>query len=125
VVSIKLLCRPSDDRPILLRDGGWPLACHLFEHRDLTVAIDTLHRYVQVRQTREGFEWHRTRKYIAPDHYTVNFCLANFLEHGLQSGEVSVNVVDCSDSHGRHASALSDAILAVLAVKIIKNSLVS
>src|ERR1700757_4651528 len=110
---------------MLLRDGGWLLARHLFEHRDLTVAIDTLHRYVQVHQTREGFAWHRTRKYIAPDYYMVNFCSANFLEDGLQSGEVSVNVVDCSDSHGRLASALSDAILAVLAVKIIKNSLVS
>src|SRR5258708_6901037 len=60
-----------------------------------------------MQQIRECFTWHRTRKHIAPDHYIVYFCLANLLEHGLQGGEVTVNIVDCSDSHERDTFQLA------------------
>jgi hypothetical protein len=52
---MKLLGRPAYDRSILLRDGGWLSACHLFEHRDLAVAVYKLHGNADVQQTRERF----------------------------------------------------------------------
>jgi len=29
----------------------------------------------------------------------VYFCLTNFLQYSLQRGEISVNIIDCSDPH--------------------------
>jgi hypothetical protein len=47
----------------------------------------------------EGFTGHRAGEDISADDYVVNFFLANFLKHGLESWEVAMNVVDGSDSH--------------------------
>jgi len=59
----------------------------------VAVALDELHRKVQVQQTRVLS--HR------PDHHIVYSCLPNILEYGLERGEVAMNVIDCGDPHDR------------------------
>ena len=80
---MKLLRRPAHDGPILFWDRCWILARHLFEHRNLAVAIDKLHGNPEVQQARERFTWHRAWNPIAPDHQVIHFGLTNLFEHSL------------------------------------------
>ena len=45
-------------------------------------------------------------KHIAPDHDKVDLGVTNVLEHGLQRGEVAVDVVDRGDSRDKNVLSL-------------------
>jgi hypothetical protein len=98
---MKLLSRPEYDRSILLRDGGWLSARHLFEYRDLAVSIDKLHGNAEVQQTRERFTRQWPRNHIASNYNEAHFSLTNLLKYNLQRRKIAVNIVDCCDPHDR------------------------
>src|SRR6267378_8483501 len=98
---MKLLRVPTNDLSKLFWDLARLRARHLCTHHTIAVALNELRGNVEVAQTRECFTRHRAGEYIAPDYDVVYFCLANILEYSLESGEVCVNIVDCSDPHDR------------------------
>jgi hypothetical protein len=86
---------------MLFRDSGWLLARHVLEHRHLAVPIDELHWNSETQQARECLTRHRPRNYIPADQHLVDLRLMKLLKYSLKSGEISVNVVERSDSHAR------------------------
>src|ERR1700733_8529238 len=104
---MELPSRPAYDRSILLRDGGGLSARHLFEYRDLAVAVDKLHGNADVQQTRERFTRQRPRNHIAPNYNEAHFSLTNLLNYSLQRRKIAVNIVDCCDPHDRLSSLQS------------------
>ena len=100
-VSTKLLSIPADGLPKLFRHAACFDASHHRKHLAVAVALDELDWNIEVQQARECFTWHRSRKHVAPDHHMVYICLTNILEYSLECREVSVNVIERSDSHNR------------------------
>lgn len=115
VLGIKLLSRPAHGLSGLLRDFGDLHACPHRKHHTVAIALDELDWKLQVQQQRERLPRHRARKHVASDEDLVDIRLADLFEHGLQRGEVPVNIVDCSDLHGVQ---VSDALnlLSILAL---------
>src|SRR5256885_705733 len=79
-------------------------ASHLCEHHSIAIALDELHRNIEVQQTGDCFIWHRPGKHIAPNHYLIYFCLTNVLQHSLKCWKIRMNVIDCTDRHDRASS---------------------
>jgi len=110
-IQDQLLCRPADNGPI--RSGQRLVPClpsvpnTATSHCQRCIGPGSL----DPANTRV-FHVDRTRKHIAPDHYMVYFCWES---PGARSpdGEVTVNIVDCSDSHERDTFSPRGAILAV------------
>ena len=102
----KLLRRSVQDLSNLYREGARIHASHPCEHLAVAVALDELHENVEVQQARQRFTRQRARKHIAPDHDMVRSCLPNLLQHCLERGEIAMNVMECSDSHGTNALSL-------------------
>jgi hypothetical protein len=98
MLGMELLCGPTDCGSIWLR-YCWLLAGQVLEHGNFTVAINEVRGRVQISETVERFTRHRTGEHVSAHDYLVNSFLVNFLEHGLESREVAMNVIDGSDSH--------------------------
>ena len=74
-------------------------AADLRQHRQLAVAMNELHRHVEVEQTLERFPGHRTRHHVAPNHDLIDARLVNLLKHRLQRRSVGMNVIQRGDPH--------------------------
>src|SRR5207253_7999230 len=68
----------------LLWDLARLRASHLCKHYTVAVALNELHRNIEVQQTCHRFIRHRPGKHIAPDHYLIYSCLTNVLEYSLK-----------------------------------------
>src|SRR5207237_3794205 len=102
----KLLRRPVQDLSNLYRQVARIHASHLCEHLTVAVALDELHGNVEVQQARQRFTRQRARKHVAPDYDMIYSGLTNLLQHCLERGEIAMNVIECSDSHGTNALSL-------------------
>jgi hypothetical protein len=71
----------------------------LREHHELAVAMEKLHRSVEAKQELERFARHGTRHDVAADNDPIDVRPSRVVEYGFQRRQVSMNVVQCRDSH--------------------------
>jgi hypothetical protein len=107
---MKLLRHPAHSLSSLFWDGNGVCACHLFEHCNLTIALDEVYRSIEIPQASERFTWHRARKHIAPDHYMIYFIFTHILEYSLKCRQVPVNIINCCDPHGGPSSLARECL---------------
>ena len=66
---------------------------------NLTIALDKLNRKIEVEKALKRFTRHWTRNNIAADYDKLCFGKLNFFKNSLKRGKISVNVINCCDSH--------------------------
>ncbi len=101
VLGIELLRYPAKGVSSLFRNGDSFRACHLRNDLAVAVAFDKLYWNIEVQQTRECLTRHWAQNYIAPNDYMVYVRLANVSEYSLERGQVSMNIIECSNPHDR------------------------
>jgi hypothetical protein len=102
MLRLQLACRPSHRLSPLFRSSAVPIRLypsHLRKHLAVAVPVKELPRNIEAQQTRDCFDRHGTWKHIATDNYKIHFFFMYILEHRLKRGKVSMNIIDCSDSH--------------------------
>jgi hypothetical protein len=83
---------------LLRKRIGLP-ACQVGKYRNLSISLNELNWNWEIEKSREGFNRHWTRKHVATDDDSIYLGRANLLKHGFECGEISMDVVDCRDSH--------------------------
>src|SRR6266542_6318424 len=80
-------------------DRSSPRPGHLGQDGKFTITVNEVRRQVQVQQTPKRFAGHGAGNDIAPYYNLVNVRLTNIFKDGLQGWQVSVNVIERSDTH--------------------------
>ena len=78
---------------------------HLGQDGELAIAVDEAHRQVEIEQAPQRLARHRTGDHVAPHHDQIDRGGPHLLEHGVEGGEIAVNVEKAGDAPNTPAVA--------------------
>ena len=96
---VELLCGPLDEVAAVRRNRGGFLPCEMLQDGGFSVAEQAIKWGLAGLEEGQAFVRHGAGENVAADDDPVDADAANVVEHGLERGEVAVDVVEGCNAH--------------------------